>query len=80
MLVSDLARSLSPASMQRPTRGYTASRHASLRRSDGGLVPPPLAAKTQKEMSREEVGKHNGSFTLVDDGEWYTNMDAPTDA
>ncbi len=79
-MVSDLARSLSPASRQWPTRGYTTSGHASLRRSEGDLSPPPFAAKATKEMSREEVAKYNGAFTLADDGEWYTNMDAPTDA
>ncbi len=72
-MVSDLARSLSPASRQWPTRGYTTSRHASLQRSEGGLAPPPLAAKAKREMSREEVAKYNGSFTLADDGEWHTN-------
>ena len=39
-----------------------------------------MAAKAKKEMSRGEVAKHNGAFTLADDGAWYTNMDAPTDA
>ncbi len=46
----------------------------------GGPAPPPLAAKAKKEMSREEVANYNRTFTLAHDGEWYTNMDAPTDA
>ena len=77
-MVSDLARSLSPAS-RLPARGYTTSRHASLRRSEGAL-PLRRWPKAKQEMSREEVAKYNGTFTLADDGEWYTNMDAPTDA